>query len=179
MIVYYAATSLDGRIAGPEHDLSFLRTLTGKENDYEEFYAGVDSLLMGAGTWDFMVAHGSWPYSGKPTFLVTHSRRPTELPGAEPVETFSGDPGDLVRRLAERGLSRTWLVGGGNLAGQLLAADLVDELILTVAPALVGAGPALADGDFPLRRFALTLIEPFGDAGVRLRYERAEEATGE
>ena len=172
MIVYYAAMSLDGRISGPDHDLSFLQTLAGKENDYEEFYADVDSLVLGAGTWDFMVKHGSWPYIGKPTFLVTSSRSPSELPGAEPVETFSGQVTELAAELERRGLKRTWLVGGGDLAGQFLAADLLDELILTVAPTLVGAGPALADGEFPLRSFELVHTEPFGDNGFRLRYER-------
>jgi riboflavin biosynthesis pyrimidine reductase len=89
------------------------------------------------------------------------------------VETFAGDLGELVRRIGERGHERTWLVGGGDLAGQLLEADLLDELILTVAPTLVGRGPALADGEFPLRRFTLVELERFGDNGVRLRYERA------
>ena len=63
VITYYAALSLDGRIAGDGHDLSFLKTFTGAENDYEVFFADVDSLIMGARTWDFMVAHGSWPYA--------------------------------------------------------------------------------------------------------------------
>ena len=75
-----------------------------------------------------------------------------------------------------RGHRRTWLVGGGDLAGQLLAADLLDELILTVAPTLLGLGPALADGEFPLRRFRLTGLERFGDDGARLRYERERVA---
>ena len=74
------------------------------------------------------------------------------------------------------GLQRTWLVGGGDLAGQLLAADLVDELILTVAPTFVGRGPTLADGEFPLRRFTLTELKRFGEDGVRLRYERRPAA---
>jgi dihydrofolate reductase len=173
VITYYAALSLDGRIAGVDHDLSFLKTLTGKENDYEVFYADVDSLIMGARTWDFMVAHGSWPYAGKPTWIVTHAEELAELPGAEPVEAYGGDIAELARLIESRGLKRTWLVGGGDVAGQLLAADLLDELILTVAPALVGRGPALADGEFPLRRFDLTLLERFGDNGVRLQYERA------
>lgn len=163
--------SLHGRIAGPDHDLSFLKTLKGRpENEYEDFYAGVDSLMMGAWTWDFMVRHGSWPYAGKPTWIVTHSEKLAELPGAEPVEPFAGDAADLVRLIGERGLKRTWLVGGGDLAGQLLAADLLDELILTIAPTLVGRGPALADGEFPLRRFTVVALERFGTDGVRVRY---------
>ena len=179
MIVYYAAMSLDGRISGADHDLSFLQTLSsGPEGgDYTRFYAGVDSLIMGARTWDFMVAHGSWPYAGKPTWIVTHAEELAELPGAEPVEIFAGDLADLVRRIEARGLERTWLVGGGDVAGQLLADNLLDELILTIAPALVGTGPALADGAFQLRRFTLTRMEPFGDDGVRLHYDRTREET--
>ncbi|HEX4931319.1 MAG TPA: dihydrofolate reductase family protein [Gaiellaceae bacterium] len=173
MIAYYAAMSLDGRISGPDHDLTFLQTLDGG-NDYEVFYADVDSLIMGALTWDFMVGHGSWPYAGKPTWVVTHAEELAEIPGAEPVERFAGDVSELARLIRERGLERTWLVGGGDLAGQFLAADLIDELILTVAPALVGAGPALADGEFPPRRFKLAEHVQFGENGVRLRYERSD-----
>ena len=91
MLVYYAAMSLDGRIAGPYHDLTFLQTLDGG-NDYEVFYAGVDSLIMGARTWDFMVEHGSWPYGDKPTWIVTHAEDLTPLEGAA-VETYAGDAG--------------------------------------------------------------------------------------
>jgi len=171
VIVYYAAMSLDARISGPDHDLSFLRTLDAP-NDYETFYADVDSLILGARTWDFMVRHGSWPYAGKPTWIVTHANPLVELPGAEPVEWFAGDAADLVRLIGERGLKRTWLVGGGDLAGQFLAADLLDELILTIAPALIGVGTALADGEFPPRRFRLAELTPFGENGARVRYER-------
>jgi dihydrofolate reductase len=176
VIVYYAALSIDGRIAGPEHQLEFLQTLTGAENDYLDFYADVDSLIMGARTWEFMVAHGSWPYAGKPTWIVTHAGELALLEGAEPVERYSGDLGELVRLIEARGHRRTWLIGGGDLAGQLLAADLLDELILTVAPTLLGRGPALADGEFPLRRFRLTRMERFGDDGVRLHYDRSTDS---
>ena len=167
--------SLDGRIAGPDHDLSFLQMLErGPPEDYSTFYDDLDSLLMGAGTWDFMVRHGSWPYADKPTWLVTH-RDELDVTGTfegAVVETYAGDIAELVRRIGERGYARTWLVGGGDLAGQLLEADLLDELILTIAPTLVGRGPALADGEFPLRRFALTEVSRWSENGARLRYER-------
>lgn len=173
MVVYYAALSLDGRIAGVDHDLSFLQTLSrGPAGDYEAFYEGVDSLLMGAGTWEFMVRHGSWPYAGKPTWVVTHAPTLARIEGAEPLERYAGDLSELVHELQARGFRRTWLVGGGDLAGQLLAADLLDELVLTFAPTLVGRGPALADGEFPLRRFQPVEASRFGENGVRVRYER-------
>lgn len=172
-VVYYAASSLDGRIAGAEHDLGFLKTLTGAENDYETFFAGIDSLIMGAETWRFLVAHGSWAYGDTPAWVVTHADVLEQLEGAGGVELFSGDLAELVRLIGERGCERTWLLGGGSIAGQLLAADLIDELVLTVAPTFVGRGPTLADGVFPLRRFNLTVLDRFGDDGLRLRYERS------
>jgi hypothetical protein len=97
MVVYYAALSLDGRIAGPDHDLSFLQTLDGGKR-LLDFYAGVDSLIMGARTWDFMVAHGSWPYAGKQTWIVTHAEGAGPLEGAV-VETYAGDLAELVSRI--------------------------------------------------------------------------------
>ena len=172
-IVYYAALSLDGRIAGDGDDLRFLETLEGGPvGDYEQFLAGVDSLVMGAETWRFMVGHGSWPYRTTPSWVVSHADRLDPLEGAEAVERFAGEVRELVRLIGERGLTRTWLVGGGALAGQFLAADLLDELVLTVAPTFVGRGPALADGDFALRRFRLVELDRFGADGARLRYER-------
>jgi len=173
-VVYYVAHALDGRIAGPDHDLAFLQTLAGATNDYERFFADVDSLVMGAETWRFLVRHGSWPYTDTPCWVVSN-RELEPLAGAEGVERHAGDLAELVRLIGDRGHRRTWLVGGGSLAGQLLAPDLLDELILTVAPTFVGRGPALADGDFPLRRFRLVELERFGDDGVRLRYERARD----
>ncbi len=172
-VVYYAAMSLDGRIAGPDHDLSFLQALDGG-NDYLTFYEGVDSLIMGARTWDFMVGHGSWPYGDKPTWIVTHADELDVVGTFEGavLETFVGDVAELVHRIGERGYERAWLVGGGDLAGQFLAADALDELILTIAPTLVGRGPALADGTFALPRFALREVERFGNDGVRVRYDR-------
>ena len=173
-IVYYAACSLDGRIAGRDHDLAFLETLAGGPDTYgyAEFVRDVDSLLMGAETWRFMVRHGSWPYEERPTWVLTHDERLADLPGAH-ASAYRGDVRELVRQLDARGLERTWLVGGGDVAGQLIEADLLSELIVTVAPTFVGDGPALASGRLPLRRFRLAEVRQFERSdGVQLRYER-------
>jgi dihydrofolate reductase len=173
-VAYYAAMSLDGRIAGPEHDLGFLQTLSGGPEGYgyNEFIAGIDGLVVGASSWNFMKDY-DWTYGERPLWVLTHGDEVPTVEGAE-IHVFAGDVEDLVRELEAAGLQNVWVIGGGNVVGQFLAADRVDELIVTVAPTFVGRGPALADGDFPLRRFRLVdVARREGDDGVQLRYERA------
>jgi dihydrofolate reductase len=173
-IVYYLAASLDGRIAGPEHDLSFLQTLSGGPTGYgyDEFIAEIDGLVVGASSWDFMKDY-DWAYGERPVWVVTHREDVPGIGGAD-MRIFSGDVADLVGELESAGLRRVWVIGGGNVVGQFLAADRLDEVIITLAPTFVGRGPAVADGELPLRRFRLVGIERReGDDGVTLRYERA------
>jgi dihydrofolate reductase len=173
-VSYYAAMSLDGRIAGPEHDLGFLQTLSGGPEGYgyNEFIAGIDGLVVGASSWDFMKDY-EWTYGDRPLWVLTHREEVPAVEGAE-IHVFAGDVDDLVPELEAAGLQNVWVIGGGNVVGQFLAADRVDELIVTVAPTFVGRGPALADGEFPLRRFRLVdVASREGDDGVQLRYERA------
>jgi dihydrofolate reductase len=173
-IVYYAAMSLDGRIAGPEHDLAFLQTLAGGPEGYgyDEFIAGIDGLVVGASSWDFMKDY-EWAYGERPVWVLTHREDVPAVEGAD-MHVFSGDVDELIAELEAAGLEHVWVIGGGNVVGQFLAVDRVDELIVTVAPTFVGRGPALADGEFPLRRFRLVRIDRAeGDDGVQLGYERA------
>jgi dihydrofolate reductase len=175
-IVYYVAASLDGRIAGPDHDLAFLETLSSDAGDhgYADFLAGIEGLVTGASTYEFMTRY-PWPYGDRPLWLVTHRDDLPDIEGAD-VRRFAGDVRDLVRELEDAGLERVWLIGGGNLAGQFLEADRLDELILTLAPTFVGRGPALADGDLPLRRFRLVSVDRAEDTdGVSLTLERISD----
>lgn len=172
-IAYYVAASLDGRIAGPGHDLAFLQTLAGGPEGYgyDEFISGIDGLVVGASSWDFMKGYG-WTYGERPVWVLTHRDEVPAVEGAD-MHVFSGEVPELVRELEEAGLERVWVIGGGNVAGQFLAADRLDELIVTLAPTFVGRGPALADGEFPLRRYRLVAVDRAdGDDGVQLRYER-------
>lgn len=186
-IVYFAAVSLDGRIAGPDDDLAFLDTFEGTftEGTYNmhAVIAGFDALIMGATTFRVVLEriasglHPQWPYGRTPAWIVTHAPDLPPVPGESNLHRFAGDVRELVAQVGRSGAERTWLVGGGDLAGRFLAADLVDELILGLAPALIGRGPALADGAFPLRTFRLVDLQQSGSA-VALRYERERAAWG-
>jgi dihydrofolate reductase len=172
-VAYFVAMSLDGRIAGPGHDLSFLQTLSGGPSGYgyDEFLAEIDGLVVGASSWDFMKDY-SWTYGERPIWVLSHREEVPAVEGAE-MNVFSGEVGELVSELEAAGRERVWVIGGGNVIGQFLAADRLDELVVTVAPTFLGRGPALADGEFPLRRFRLVGVQHReGDDGVTLRYER-------
>jgi riboflavin biosynthesis pyrimidine reductase len=84
-----------------------------------------------------------------------------------------GDLGAILDRMAAAGYEHVWIGGGGDVAAQALAADRVDEVIVTIAPTALGAGPALFDGaDLPRRRFALAECREYGRGSVRLRWTR-------
>jgi dihydrofolate reductase len=173
VVAYYAAMSLDGRIAGPGDDLSFLQTLSGGPEGYgyDEFIAEIDGLVVGASSWAYMKDY-KWAYDDRPVWLMTHNPEPPTIEGAD-MHVFSGEVSALLEELEAAGLQRVWVIGGGNVVGQFLAVDRVDELIITVAPTFLGQGPALADGEFPRRRYRLlSATNSEGDNGVMLRYER-------
>ncbi len=173
VVAYYVAMSLDGRIAGPGHDLSFLQTLSGGPEGYgyDEFIAEIDGLVVGASSWEFLKDY-EWAYGVLPVWLMTHNPDPPKIEGAD-THVFSGEVAVLLEELKAAGLERVWVIGGGNVVGQFLAIDRIDEVLVTIAPTFLGRGPALADGEFPLRRFNLTsMTRRDGDDGVSLRYER-------
>ena len=76
-IVYYAAASLDGFIATPDGGIDWLPpiALDGEDYGYRDFYASVDAILMGSGTYENILRHAAWPYEGKPCWVFTRQRR--------------------------------------------------------------------------------------------------------
>jgi dihydrofolate reductase len=181
-ITYLAAISIDGRMVGVDGEPGFLEALEQSLADSpfrpSTLCAAFDSVLMGARTFETLAARlrdgrqAAWPYPGKPAWVATHAASLAPPSAGVELRRFCGAVRELGAELAAAGLRRTFLVGGADLAAQLLAADLVDELILGVAPALLGRGPRLVAGSFPARRYALVAAEPAG-AGLALRYRRA------
>jgi dihydrofolate reductase len=179
-LTYFAGVSLDGRIAGPNDDLSYLRAFDIPEGEYNlwTLARSFDSMIAGAGTFRYMARelgqgrgeYPEWPYGTTPLWVMTHAAGVAQIPGAV-LHRASGDPSAVLEDVRATGAKKTWLIGGANLAGQFLRRDLVDELILGYVPAVLGAGPSLADGSFPFRTFELKDVHWFG-SGVTLRYER-------
>ncbi len=143
---YLVAASLDGFIATEDHDLSWLLSMPGGDDDanpYPDFIAQVGALAMGASTYEWVQRHapGEWPYD-QPTWVFTH-RSLDAVPGAD-VRFTSAPVPEVHAELAAAAQGRNvWLVGGGELVGQFLDADMVDELVVSVTPVLLGSGAPL------------------------------------
>jgi dihydrofolate reductase len=149
---YFVASTLDGFIADPDDDLSWLLQFdasfdpdgVGDANPYEGFIADVSVLAMGSTTYEWIQQHdpGRWSYGDRPTYVFTH-RELDPIEGANLV--FTSDPVTDVHAAmtGAAGDGNIWLVGGGELVGQFLDHGLLDEIWLTLAPVTLGAGAPL------------------------------------
>ena len=140
----YIATSLDGFIATNEGDLDWLDEIPNQEkNDFgfADFMSGIDAIVMGRKTFEKVLSFGAWPYD-KPVYVLTRSK--AEVPEAmeNKVEFITGAPPEVVAQLKELGHQNLYIDGGITIQG-FLEENLIDEMIITRVPILLGNGISL------------------------------------
>ncbi|MDE3245795.1 MAG: dihydrofolate reductase [Acidobacteriota bacterium] len=138
-VTVFVGASVDGFIARQNHDLDWLPEGGGEPHGYEEFLAGVDALVIGRNTFEKVLTFDPWPYGSKR--VVVLSSKPLDLSkvAGGKVEQMSGPPSDIVARLAASGASDLY-VDGGLTIQRFLRAGLVQRLIITRVPVLIGTG---------------------------------------
>lgn len=134
----FVGTSLDGFIARHHNRLDFLPPGGGEPHGYDEFIASVDALVIGRNTFDVVLGFDPWPYGAKPVFALSSRPLPPAPDGAV-VERLSGEPADIVAQLAARGIGHIY-VDGGITVQRFLRAGLIQRLIFTRVPVLIGEG---------------------------------------
>jgi dihydrofolate reductase len=177
---YYCAATLDGYIAEADDTIDWLMGYEGSfdgadaepggRGNYERFYEGVGALVMGSVTYSFVVDELSdWPYSGKPTWVL--SSRELPIPDGEDVRIANAEVAELHdEMIAAAGERHLWIVGGGNVASQFADAGLLDDVIVTVVPVVLGEGKPLFDRRLPGGPMQLTGTRTFDSGMVELRY---------
>ena len=142
----FVGISVDGFLARKDHTFDFLPD-DAEEHGYVAFMASVDAMVIGRNTYDTVRSFDPWPYGIKPVFVL--SSRPFEMPpSAEAVvERMEGDPSEITHRLADRGFQHLY-VDGGITIQQFLRAGLIQRLVITRVPVLIGTGIPLF-GDLP------------------------------
>jgi dihydrofolate reductase len=134
----FIGTSLDGFIARVNGDFDFLPPGGGEPHGYEEFIATVDALVIGRKTFETVLTFDTWPYGEKPVFVLS-TRTLAPAPLGAVVERLSGDPAEIVSQLDARGIRHAY-VDGGITIQRFLQAGLIQHLIITRVPVLIGAG---------------------------------------
>lgn len=160
-IVMFIAASLDGYIARENDSLDWLFKVEGEgDNGYSSFYDTVDTILLGKRTYDWVMEYenGNFPYKDKECYVFTR----TAHEDTEYVKFFHGDLVNFTNELRSKEGGRIWLVGGGEIIHGFLKEKLVDEIIVTVAPVLIGKGIKLFNElDFDTE-LSLKGIQQFG-----------------
>ena len=179
--VYYLAATLDGFIADEDDGLDWLTGYEGEaaaeagatadvREAMRRFDESIGALAMGSATYEWMARHISeWPYGDRPTYVFTSRGELDPIDGAN-LRWASGDPAPLADELRDAAGERDfWIVGGGELTVLFAEAGLLDEVIVTVVPAVLGSGKPLFGK--PLgRRLTLTGSRPFTTGMVELTY---------
>lgn len=138
----FIATSLDGYIAREDGGIDWLHG-DGSEDDEDHgfgaFFSSVDALVMGRNTYELVRTFDQWPYGAKQVIVLT--TRPITIPEpiAGTVESMSGPPREVLERLAARGAEHLYIDGGRTIQG-FLAEALIQRIIITRVPVLIGRG---------------------------------------
>lgn len=139
----FIATSLDGYIARKNGDLDWLPHsdgAAGKEDyGFNDFFASIDTLVVGRKTYELALTFKEWPYRGK-RVIVLSSRFP-KMPERlnEDATGTSLSPSELIHQLASSGSEHTY-VDGGQTIQSFLRASLIQEMTITIVPVLLGGG---------------------------------------
>lgn len=169
----YIAVSLDGYIADKNNDIEQLNTLPMTEEVmkmFTDFMDTVDCLVMGRNTFEKAKSFGGeWTYNKK-VFVVTNSMISIPNGYEDKIELIKGLPSDIVMYLKDQGYENIYIDGAKTIQN-FLKEDLIDEMIITTIPIVLGGGKSLF-GELPKsKKFKLINSKVISDIGVKNHYQ--------
>jgi dihydrofolate reductase len=135
----FIATSLDGFIARKDDELDWLPVDGGEPHGYAEFIATVDAVVIGRNSFEKVLTFDAWPYGRKPVVVLTTRPSAFNAPDGAVCDFMAGTPHEIVSHLAERGMKHLYIDGGVTVQ-RFLEAGLIQRLIITRIPVLLGSG---------------------------------------
>ena len=172
-VILYIATSLDGYIAKPNDDLSFLDIVhkEGEDYGYAEFTESVDTVILGRKTYDWVMTQvQEFPHADKNTYVITRTPRPS----IGKTNFYTGNLKDLILGLKSEPGKNIYIDGGAEVVNELLNKNLIDEMIISIIPVLVGDGTRLFKDGRPEQQLELVNTKTFDTGLVQVHYKRAD-----
>lgn len=167
----FIAMSLDGFIAKPDGDISFLDEMNqeGEDYGYNAYIETIDTVLLGRKTYDKIQSMGiESPYGDRAVYVITRTPRAN----SEKTTFYPGDLKELVTTLKSKPGKNIYCDGGAEIVQQLLSMDLIDEMTISIIPVLLGEGIRLFSGNFQEKKLKLKESKSFEKGLVQLHYCR-------
>lgn len=167
--------SIDGYIAKDQDNIEFLSVVDRPNEDYgyADFQQSVDTVIWGRKTYDKVLSFGiDFPHKDKKVYVFSKSRTGKD----ENVEYFNGPAKDLIAALQQQPGKDIYCDGGGDIVYELLQDALIDRMIISVIPHLVGTGIRLFKDGRPEQKLTLTRSTSFPSGLVQLWYEKKVES---
>jgi len=174
MITLHVVSSLDGFIATKDNSVEWLNSPPGayprgvSEESAAEMVKAIDCYVLGSRTYEHALQLG-WPYGDTPTVVVTTRQLPSTK---QNVEFYSGDLKILADEILAPRFQNVWLVGGAAVCQTFLKLGLVDEIRLSIAPTLLGAGLRLFEDPGIEQRWGLKDVTAYDTGFVELLYSK-------
>jgi dihydrofolate reductase len=172
----FCGVSVDGFLARPDHSLDFLETGEQEPHGFEEFYNSIDVVVIGRKTFDVVLTFGEWPYGKKQVVVLSSTQLNFSSIKDGVVEQMSGEPLEIVTQLKARSFKHAY-IDGGITVQRFLSSGLIDRMIVTRVPILIGTGIPLfgpISHDITLRHLA---TRSFKGGLVQSEYELGARAT--
>jgi dihydrofolate reductase len=170
-LILYIAMSLDGFIAKPDGDISFLSQVEqeGEDYGYSEFIQTVDTVILGRKTYDKVLSMDlDLPYGDRIVYVLTRSSQQE----SGKVHFYSGSLPELISSLKSQEGKHIYCDGGAETVNRLLQDNLFDELIISIIPVLLGDGIRLFGKAFQEQKLKLVKTKSFEKGLVLLHYIR-------
>lgn len=169
-LILYIAMSLDGYIAQSDDNIDFLSMVEkpGEDYGYKKFIDGIDTVLMGRRTYDkVLTLAAEYPHTDKKSYIITHTNKKDE----NNITFYNGNLLELISKLKDQPGLNIFVDGGAELVCSLLDQKLIDEMIISIIPVLLGDGIRLFRAGLPAQNLKLKSSQSFEETGlVQLHY---------
>ncbi|WP_083921241.1 dihydrofolate reductase family protein [Cytophaga aurantiaca] len=168
-VILYIAMSIDGYIAKPNDDLSFLSIVEkeGEDYGYATFIKTVDTVILGRKTYDWIMAHvPEFVHADKETFVITRTTKSS----IDNTHFYTDNLKELIHKLKAAQGKNIFIDGGSEIVNALLKEQLIDEMVLSIIPVVLGSGVRLFNDNNPEQQFSLVSSQAFDKGLVQLHY---------
>lgn len=171
--ILYIACSIDGYIAKPNDDLQFLSIVQkeGEDYGYNAFVDSIDTVIMGRRTYDWVMSQvEEFPHANKKTYILSK----TKSGMAGNIEFYNGNLQELIGSLKLTEGKNIFIDGGAEIVNELLQEKLIDEMIISIIPVLVGNGIRLFKDGRPEQMTELLGVRHYDSGLVQLHYKNIQ-----